>query len=183
MMAANNISLRDRRRAELLHEIQQAAHRLFAERGFAAVTTEDIAAAAGISIRTYFRHASTTEDLLVAPVRQAVAETVNRRGSPRPMIASSSKWSLRAWVSMRQSICAVASGPHRLATARFLLRRWLSMDAETSPELHVQLEEALGTSECAFHDGPAACCVAGFTLGRTLRQPYGRMGWCLGSSS
>ena len=76
MTAANSGSLRDRRRAELLLQIQEAAHRLFAERGFAAVTTEDIAAAAGISISTYFRHAPTKEGLLVAPVRRAVAEVV-----------------------------------------------------------------------------------------------------------
>jgi AcrR family transcriptional regulator len=76
MTAANTRSLRDRRRAELLHQIQEAAHRLFAERGFDAVTTEEIAAAAGISISTYFRHAPTKEGLLVAPVRQAVAEVM-----------------------------------------------------------------------------------------------------------
>ena len=40
------------------------------------MTTEDIAAAAGISISTYFRHAPTKEGLLVAPVRRAVAEVV-----------------------------------------------------------------------------------------------------------
>ena len=76
MTTANTSSLRDRRRAELLQQIEAAAHRLFAERGFAAVTTEEIAAAAGISISTYFRHAPTKESLLVGPVRQAVAEVV-----------------------------------------------------------------------------------------------------------
>lgn len=40
------------------------------------MTTEDIAAAAGISISTYFRHAPTKEGLLVAPVRHAAAEVV-----------------------------------------------------------------------------------------------------------
>ncbi|WP_201359299.1 TetR family transcriptional regulator, partial [Mycobacterium paraintracellulare] len=47
MPSANTGSLRDRRRAELLSQIQQTAHQLFAERGFEAVTTEDIASAAG----------------------------------------------------------------------------------------------------------------------------------------
>ena len=73
MPSANVRSLRDRRRAELISQIQNTAHQLFAERGFAAVTTEDIAVAAGISISTYFRYAPTKEDLLVAPVRQTVA--------------------------------------------------------------------------------------------------------------
>jgi AcrR family transcriptional regulator len=76
MPSANSSSLRDRRRAELLSQIQQTAHQLFAERGFEAVTTEDIAAAAGISISTYFRHAPTKEGLLVDPVREAIGEIV-----------------------------------------------------------------------------------------------------------
>ena len=84
MTTANISSLRDRRRAELLHQIQAAAHRLFAERGFAAVTTEEIAAAAGISISTYFRHAPNKESLLVGPVRQAVAEVVAAYGVQPP---------------------------------------------------------------------------------------------------
>lgn len=76
MPSANTGSLRDRRRAELLSHIQQTAHRLFAERGFGAVTTEDIAEAAGISISTYFRYAPTKEGLLVDPAREAAAGIV-----------------------------------------------------------------------------------------------------------
>ncbi|MEB4211696.1 helix-turn-helix domain-containing protein [Mycobacterium sp. 94-17] len=74
MPSANTGSLRDRRRAELLSQIQHTAHQLFAERGFDAVTTEEIAEAAGISISTYFRHAPTKEGLLIDPVREAAAE-------------------------------------------------------------------------------------------------------------
>lgn len=84
MPSANTGSLRNRRRAELLSQIQDTAYRLFAERGFAAVTTEDVAAAAGISISTYFRYAPTKEDLLVAPLRQTVAEIVGSYGAQPP---------------------------------------------------------------------------------------------------
>ena len=84
MPSANTGSLRDRRRAELLSQIQLNAHQLFAERGFAAVTTEDIAAAAGISISTYFRHAPTKEGLLVDPVREAVGEIVGSYNARPP---------------------------------------------------------------------------------------------------
>lgn len=76
MPSANTGSLRDRRRAALLTQIQQTAQQLFADRGFDAVTTEDIAAAAGISISTYFRYAPTKEGLLVGPVQEAAAEIV-----------------------------------------------------------------------------------------------------------
>jgi len=65
----------------LLSQIQHTAHQLFAERGFAAVTTEDIAAATGISVSTYFRHAPTKEGLLVDPVREAISALVTSYGA------------------------------------------------------------------------------------------------------
>ena len=69
-------SLRDRQRAQIQADIRRAAFRLFAERGYDGVTTEEIAAAAGVSPRTYFRHVPTKEELLLAPVRHGGAEVV-----------------------------------------------------------------------------------------------------------
>jgi hypothetical protein len=37
-----------------------------------------------------------------------------------------------------------------LATAQFILRRWLSSDTETKPPLHVQLKEALRVTLAGF---------------------------------
>ncbi|WP_343577051.1 TetR family transcriptional regulator [Mycobacterium sp.] len=62
-------SLRDRQRAQILADIRRAAFRLFIERGYDAVTTEEIASAAGVSPRTFFRYVPTKEELLLAPVR------------------------------------------------------------------------------------------------------------------
>lgn len=70
-------SLRDRQRAQIRAEIRRAAFRLFTERGYDAVTTEEIAAAAGVSPRTFFRHVPTKEELLLAPVRHGGAAIVN----------------------------------------------------------------------------------------------------------
>lgn len=198
MPSANTGSLRDRRRAELLSQIQDTAHQLFAERGFAAVTTEDIAVAAGISISTYFRYAPTKEDLLVAPLRQAVAEVVaaycarpsdesaaeallhlfveNTRDRTnqkleyweRAILTAPHLLSESAWISEnddRRFIELVASRMgvdaatdirpsllvHTgLATAQFVLRRWLSTGIETSPPLDVQLEQALRITLVGF---------------------------------
>jgi AcrR family transcriptional regulator len=69
-------SLRDRQRAQIRADIRRAAFRLFVERGYDAVTTEEIASAAGVSPRTFFRHVPTKEDLLLAPVRHGGAEVV-----------------------------------------------------------------------------------------------------------
>jgi AcrR family transcriptional regulator len=70
-------SLRDRQRAQIRADIRRAAFRLFIERGYDAVTTEEIAAAAGVSPRTFFRHVPTKEELLLAPVRYGGAAIVS----------------------------------------------------------------------------------------------------------
>lgn len=70
-------SLRDRQRAQIRAEIRRAAFRLFVERGYDAVTTEEIATAAGVSPRTFFRHVPTKDELLLAPVRHGGAAIVN----------------------------------------------------------------------------------------------------------
>lgn len=76
-MNAEGESLRDRQRAQIRADIRRAAFRLFVERGYDAVTTEEIATAAGVSPRTFFRHVPTKEELLLAPVRYGGAAIVN----------------------------------------------------------------------------------------------------------
>ncbi|HTX94321.1 MAG TPA: helix-turn-helix domain-containing protein [Mycobacterium sp.] len=70
-------TLRDRQRAQVRADIRRAAFRLFIERGYDTVTTEQIATAAGVSPRTFFRHVPAKEELLLAPVRHGGAAIVN----------------------------------------------------------------------------------------------------------
>ncbi|BBX09775.1 TetR family transcriptional regulator [Mycolicibacterium aichiense] len=75
-------TLRDRQRAQVRADIHAAAYRLFAARGFGNVTTEDIAAEASVSPRTFFRHVATKEDLLLGAVQRgnaAIASLLVRR--------------------------------------------------------------------------------------------------------
>jgi AcrR family transcriptional regulator len=58
--------LRERRRARAIREIQERALDLFDERGFHAVTIEEIAAAAEVSPSSVYRYFGTKEGLLVA---------------------------------------------------------------------------------------------------------------------
>lgn len=75
-------TLRDRQKAQIRADIQRAALHLFAERGFEAVTTEDIAAAAGIGHSTYFRYVPNKSDLLLGALHgggAAIVENLERR--------------------------------------------------------------------------------------------------------
>ena len=55
---------RDRKKTETRQALREAAHRLFAEKGFARTTIDDITEAADVSRRTFFRYYSSKEDLL-----------------------------------------------------------------------------------------------------------------------
>ncbi|SHT51130.1 TetR family transcriptional regulator [Mycobacteroides abscessus subsp. abscessus] len=66
--AAETTSLRARQRIRVRRDIYRAAVALFVEHGFTAVTTDEIAAAAGVSPSTYFRHVTSKEELLLDPM-------------------------------------------------------------------------------------------------------------------
>lgn len=75
-------SLRQRNRERTRDELQSAALALFAVHGFAATTVEQIAAAAGVSTRTFFRYFPTKEDavfddvgVIVGRLREALRES------------------------------------------------------------------------------------------------------------
>lgn len=57
--------LRDLARSSVRDHLADQALRLFDERGFDATTVDDIAAAVGMSSRTFFRYFSTKEDVVV----------------------------------------------------------------------------------------------------------------------
>lgn len=57
---------RDRHRVEVRTDLHDAAIGLFSERGYEATSVEDIAEAAGVSLRTFFRYFTGKDDVLFA---------------------------------------------------------------------------------------------------------------------
>ncbi len=58
--------LRERKRRQTLERIAETSLRLFVENGYEATTLDAIAAAAGISRRTFFYYFKSKEDVLLA---------------------------------------------------------------------------------------------------------------------
>jgi AcrR family transcriptional regulator len=64
--ARTEVSLKERAREAVRDEVLTRAWLLFAERGFAATTIEQVAEAAGMSRRTFFRYFSGKDELVAA---------------------------------------------------------------------------------------------------------------------
>ncbi|MFK4762662.1 TetR family transcriptional regulator [Microbacterium sp. ZW T5_45] len=68
MDGAQTVGIRARARAVLKDQLADAALDLFEERGFDETTVDEIAAAAGISPRTFYRYFGTKEDALFGDI-------------------------------------------------------------------------------------------------------------------
>jgi AcrR family transcriptional regulator len=77
MVAARTEGLRARKKRAAREAIASTARRLFAERGFDAVTVAEVAAAADVSEKTVFNHFATKEDLAFAGREEGIARFVS----------------------------------------------------------------------------------------------------------
>ena len=81
-------TLRERKKRETHRALSRAAQDLVRERGLEHVTVDDIAAAAGVSVRTFFNYFPTKEEAVVGvdeDVLAEVAEEVRRRPPGEPV--------------------------------------------------------------------------------------------------
>jgi AcrR family transcriptional regulator len=85
------IGLRERKKTRTRLAIERAALELFAERGFAETTVEEIAATCEISPRTFFRYFATKDDALYADSDRrlaALVEEIQLRATWQPPFAA-----------------------------------------------------------------------------------------------
>ncbi len=105
-------TLRERKKIRTREAIGAAALRLFAERGYAAVTIGDVAAAAEVGERTVFRYFGDKEDLLFGEdeaFRAALASALAGRPegeAPVEMVAGASAAVAAALAGRREEVAA-----------------------------------------------------------------------------
>jgi AcrR family transcriptional regulator len=123
--ATPSFDLRERKRTRTRLMIQAEALRLFAEKGYASTTVEEIADAAAISPRTFFRYFPTKEDVVFWDQYDPVAfEMFDARPADEPLA-----------VSLRAVIRETLGGLYRHDPERLRTRLRL---AATVPELRAR---------------------------------------------
>jgi AcrR family transcriptional regulator len=132
--ACPSVGARERKRRETLRRITDAGVSLFIEKGFEKTTVEEIAAAAGISRRTFFHYFESKDDILLSlqsGVGELIAAEVRRAppgSSPYELVRSAA-----------QNVCASIPGDDMLAIDR-LMRGSASVQARKQASYREQEE-------------------------------------------
>ena len=147
-MEPNGLSLQERKQELVRAELFNAAWQLFGERGYEATTVAQIAAAAGVSRRTFFRYYASKEDVLVE-TSDELAEAMLAAMAERPLDEPPLVAIERALVPVLESRIArtdrLRTIIRLLRESRTLRRAMLERHALLEERLAVHLAARLGT--------------------------------------
>jgi AcrR family transcriptional regulator len=157
--------LRERRRREMTRAIANAAVELFERDGVAATTVDDIAAAAGISRTTFFRHCSSKEAAVLVDDAGLEAELIGV--AARASAAHPRQDLEEAWEAMTAVFDADPEGHNRFLRVRrlmnhnhSLLAAGLQLEAGLSERIGAALHEQAGLTELDARAVAACFAVA-----------------------
>src|SRR5712691_10542131 len=126
--------LRERKRARVRQELIDAAAALFAERGFDQVTVDEIAEAADVAPRTFYRYFPVKEDVATADLQETsvllVEELAARPPGESPLVAL--REAVRVPVARVLEQPRVCAAMRMLGTSPSLLAHEMAMRARTS---------------------------------------------------
>lgn len=91
------LGIREQRKRLTREDLLQAAKEMFEERGYDNVTVAEIAAGAGVSVKTLFQHFRSKEDLLLAEldaVHERLLTALRVRDAARSPIEALTEWML-----------------------------------------------------------------------------------------
>ena len=138
--------LRERTKARTRQELIEAAFALFEERGFEECTVEEIAKAADVSPRTFFRYFAVKEDVALAPMQDESDRMIqalrDRPASESPLTAL--REAFRGPVGRliaRDSFCGVMQLVEACPT---LVARKLALSADKEREVACILADRMG---------------------------------------
>ncbi len=122
-------TIRDAAREAVRVEVQRHAWLLFSEQGFAATTVDQIAAAAGMSRRTFFRYFTSKDDLVLKRMLESTSDLERVLGS-RPAEE-------RAWPALRAAFDVIISKQ----TANEVISRRLQLMLRAEDAVRATVEE------------------------------------------
>lgn len=157
------MDLRERNRSRTATEIADAAVRLFRTKGYDATTVADIADAAGVSVRTFFRYFPTKEDVVfaghqrhLAALCEAVSEAA-RDGNERAVLATA----IRRFARFLQKHAEVTDRLRLATTDERLFSRVLAVRSTWEQGLAEAMAAAKGKAEAGFDERMLANSVIG----------------------